>query len=271
MTDRFLEPITPHTHILFEGQLIHEERSKYQHIQVYRHEYYGHILVLDGLLQTTTADEFIYHEMLAHVPLCSLPREPRRVLIVGGGDGGALAQVLRHPTVEEVVVVDLDEAVPRVSRRFFPFAASFDDPRVRLVIDDGARFVKSPEARRAFDCAIVDSSDPDTPASVLYRTAFYSDLKECLAPDSVIIHQVGTPEFMQKELADTFAAVSAVFDRASVCHAAIFTYGGSEAFVLGSSFDPSVPRRVMRGKWYNPEVHSASFALPEFWKDIIGA
>ena len=271
MTDRFCESIRPDFSFLFAGKLVHEERSTFQHIQVLSHKYYGHILILDGVLQTTSRDEYLYHETIAHTPLCALKREPKRILIIGGGDGGALKQVLLHDSVEEVVTVELDEAVPRVSRLFFPFTKSFDDPRASLVICDGADYVCSDEARRKrFDIAILDTSDPDTPAQVLYKKEFYLKLRSCLADDAIIIHQCGTPESMGESLSATAQAVKSVFEVRSVCNVPVLTYGGLESFVVGSAYPVDIPVRAFYGKWYNPEIHTASFVLPEISKKLLG-
>ncbi|MFA4985251.1 MAG: spermidine synthase [Candidatus Brocadiia bacterium] len=270
MTDRFSEIITDTTAIIFDGELVLDERSRYQHIQVYKHDYYGYILVLDGLYQMSTTDEYLYSEMMAHIPLCGLAREPRRVLMVGGGDGGTLAQVLRHPSVEYVKVVELDEAVVNTSKRFFPFAATaFVDKKVSITYMDAAVYMKQPDPPELFDAAILDTSDPETPAKVLYTREFYSNVRRFLAPDGILMHQIGTTEFTPEYLSGTVDAMSPLFPWVGACLVPMFTYAGAQAFVVASDRDVSKPHREILGKWYNSEIHAASFALPTFWRNLV--
>src|SRR5262249_10364784 len=154
------------------------EQSAHQRIEILQHEHLGRVLALDGAVQTTTADEFIYHEMLVQVPLHATPRAPASVLIVGGGDGGALREVLRHPSIEQVVMVELDPRGVRRSVEHLGIHGDFDDPRVQLVFADAAEWVQSNE--RLFDVAIIDSPDPEPPGDVLYESSFYRALQRRL-------------------------------------------------------------------------------------------
>ena len=146
--------------------------SPYQHIQVAVSPLFGRMLILDDAVQTTEGDEYIYHEMLAHLPLVSHPR-PKRVLIIGGGDGGTLEEVLKHP-VEQATMVEIDRAVVDVSRAYLPgiAGAAFDDPRARLLIADGIAVVRETDER--FDVVLVDSTDPKGAAEALFGEAFFA-------------------------------------------------------------------------------------------------
>jgi spermidine synthase len=253
---------------------LHSERSPYQHIEILEHEQLGRILALDGLIQVTEADEFIYHEMLVQVPLLGAWRagrqkRPRTVLIIGGGDGGALREVLRHAWVTRVVMVELDEAVVRCARTFLQLGADFADPRVTTVFGDGADYVRSSEARaHAFDAAIIDSCDPEGPSEVLYSTEFYRALSACLRSDGVVCQQLGLPGLQPETLFAGTQRLRAAFGHCDVYRAAVPTYlGGEMAFALatrdGRRCDQ--PAKSFIGRHYNPAIHAAAFALPTWW------
>ena len=145
---------------------LYDAQSEFQHVQVFETTAYGNLLVLDGCIQATERDEFAYQEMIAHLPLCALRQEPERVLIIGGGDGGALREVTRHQCVKKVEMAEIDGMVPEVSKTFMPYMAKgFDDERASVMICDGVKFVEACE-EGTYDCVIVDSSDPIGPASV---------------------------------------------------------------------------------------------------------
>ncbi len=169
---------------------LHEEQTPYQHLEIYESPRFGRMLVLDGAVQTTEADEFIYHEMLAHPGLLTHPA-PRRALIIGGGDGGLLEETLKHP-LERATMVEIDGAVVRWSRQYLDVisAGAFDDPRARLVIGDGIAYVG--DARERVDVALVDSTDPVGPAAGLFSGEFYAVLADRLTPDGVLVVQSGS-------------------------------------------------------------------------------
>jgi spermidine synthase len=167
---------------LFEGQ------SDFQHVQVFQSESYGKVLVLDGVIQLTERDEFSYQEMITHLPLCSVPN-PKKVLVIGGGDGGVLREVSRHVSVEQVDICEIDKMVVDVSKEFFPnVAIGFEDPRVNVHIGDGVKFLEEAE-EKTYDCIIVDSSDPIGPAEGLFQKPFYQSLARALRPGGVACTQ----------------------------------------------------------------------------------
>ena len=210
-------------------EVLHREKTEHQDLIIFRNPTFGRIMALDGIVQTTEGDEFIYHEMLAHVPILAQKAAKGavgKVLIVGGGDGGCIREVLRHRDVPECVMVEIDASVIDMSRKHLPnhHAGAFDDPRARIVIADGARFVQ--ETAERFDVVIIDSTDPVGPGKVLFTREFYAGCKRCLTPGGVLVTQNGVP-FLQADAADLRLAVSAighavVIDRARVAPGDVF-------------------------------------------------
>lgn len=245
------------------------EKTPFQKIEVYETDSHGRVLLLDGLVQTTESDEFFYHEMLVHPAMMSHP-QPRQILIIGGGDGGTLREVLRYP-VRRAVLVEIDARVIEACRRHFPgLALSFGDKRAEVVVDDGNRFVRDTDLR--FDVILVDSSDPVGPSAVLHQRAFYSALKGCLRPGGVIASQAGAPLFHLEHLRKKRIFLKKLFSFALYYLGPVPTYPGGlwcYAF-LSDRVDPMnrLPKRVPKKlRYYNPGVHRAAFALPEFLKD----
>jgi len=229
---------------------------------------FGRALVLDGAVQTTERDEFIYHEMISHVALNSHPN-PRQVLIIGGGDGGTLREVLRHPGIERVDMVEIDQRVVELSKQYLPTIASgFDDPRAHVHFEDGVRFVK--ESKKRYDLIIVDSSDPVGPAVELFGLDFYRDAFGVLTADGIMVAQAESPIYYKAYLQKVWRNIKSTFPIGYVYLASIPTYvSGFWSFVIGSKcHDP----RSVRGdkpslfglKYYTEEVHRASFVIPPF-------
>lgn len=264
-------------------------RTVYQDLAVLETEPFGRMLVLDGAIQLTLADEFIYHEMLAHVPLFAHGR-PRRVLVVGGGDGGTVREVLRHPEVEEVVLAEIDPEVVEACRRHFPeLASSIDDPRVRLCLGDGIAHVA--EHPGEYDVILVDSTDPVGPAVGLFSESFYAGCRRALRPGGLMAAQTESPVFHADLIARAFSRMRAVFPVTRLYLAPVPTYpGGLWSFTIGSTGpDPADPwgGHQPRGRedegttgprggflatrYYTPEVHRAAFALPAFVQQILSA
>ncbi|HHH35821.1 MAG TPA: polyamine aminopropyltransferase [Gammaproteobacteria bacterium] len=173
---------------------LHEERTPYQTISIYETETFGNLMVIDGFIMLSSRDNFLYHEMLAH-PALFTHDHPRRVLIVGGGDCGTLREVLRHPEVEEVWQVEIDERVTRLAERYFPeLCAANHDPRARFHFGDGIAWVKEAEAG-CYDVIIVDSTDPIGPAEGLFSEPFYRDCLRALGPGGILVQQSESPLF----------------------------------------------------------------------------
>jgi spermidine synthase len=255
-----------------------------QTVQILDTPAYGRVLVLDGIVQTSERDEFVYHEMIAHVPLVAraiAAGDARRVLIVGGGDGGTLEEVLKHP-VERVTMVEIDGTVVELCRRYLPAicGAAFDDPRTELVIADGARYVA--EAGDRFDAILLDSTDPMGPGEVLFGEAFYRNCRALLEPRGVVVTQAGLPFTGGEPVRAGFRRLAAAFGGARGYLATVPTYiGGPQLFGWASAdrVDATPPEDALRRRvaalgldtrYYSPAVHRAAFALPPFLNDFLG-
>lgn len=247
------------------------ERGLLQDIAVAQSPIYGRMLFIDGYLMTTEADEFVYHEMLAHVPLVLHPK-PRRVLIIGGGDGGLLREVLRHD-LEHVDLVEIDEQVITISRRHLPgHTVGFGDPRVRLVIADGADFVQQAEPA-SYDVVLVDSTDPIGPAEVLFRAPFFRGLQRALTPAGLLASQSMSPWVQAGEQREMYGELGRVWPCVLAYQATVPTYpGGLWTFSCCSnqaldltSFDRARANQVAgHCRCYTPELQVAAFHLPRY-------
>lgn len=258
------------TRMLFSGQ------SSYQTVQVLDTDSFGPSLVLDGIMQTTSGDEFVYHEMLAWVPLTAHPH-PDRVLIIGGGDGGLAREVLASTRVKEVTLVEIDPLVLDVSKKYLPHhAAAFEDNRLRLVVADGLEYLQRPHLPR-FDLILVDSTDPEGtgPGSVLYTETFHQRVFAALADDGLFIQQTGTPTYNPEVLADTSRSVQQIFPLCRVFWCVVPTYpGGFFTFTSGSKrYDlmDHTSESPAHARWYTPAVHRGAFALPPIVASLVPA
>jgi spermidine synthase len=256
------------------GRMLYDSETEHQRIRVFENTRFGRVLTLDGVVQTTEGDEFIYHEMLSHVPILA-HGAARRVLVIGGGDGGMAREVLRHRSVEHVTMVEIDAGVVEFSKKFLPSlsAGAFDDPRLDLVIADGADFVAQTDQR--FDVAIVDSTDPVGPGEVLFTDTFYGRAKRCLTEGGILVTQNGVPFMQGAELAGTMRAFRSLFRDAACYLASVPSYvGGPMAFGWGTDGDARrAPVEILRERYagsgiktlyYTPEVHVGAFALPGY-------
>ena len=276
---RFGEPVIPSgtfEHV-FEGERLYSGRSEFQKIDVYDHEHFGRVLTLDDLVQTTQTDEFCYHEMLVHPALCS--REPERVLVIGGGDGGTLRHVLMHG-VRSGVMCEIDGEVVRVSRELMPVLSdgAFEDPRTELVIGDGAAYVASHEGE--FDAILVDSTDPIGAATVLFSEEFYANCRRALRPDGVLVSQTGSPMYQGAEFRMALGNMRTAFDTVETYLGFVPTYPGVLwSFTSGTNGTPlsQTPRddiagrlrtRDLAARFYSPNVHVSAFALPPFVQEL---
>ncbi len=254
-------------------------RSDFQEILLFDSETHGRVLLLDGVIQITERDEFVYQEMLAHVPLLIHP-EPRSVLIIGGGDGGVLRRVLEHATVSRAVMVEIDAEVIRLSQEFLPKIAgnAWKDPRTRLVVGDGIAFVR--EAQDAsVDVIIVDSTDPAGVGEVLFTDDFYQNCARVLTPDGLIVNQCGVPFMQPEELQHTSARRARFFPNVSAYVVAVPTYvGGFMALGIAGKGNALIDRpdivttksRATRAgilghtRYWTPEVQANAFDLPPY-------
>ncbi len=248
--------------------------SKLQRIDVLETEEFGRLLLLDAAIMLTEKDEFAYHEMLVHVPLLTHP-SPSRVLVIGGGDGGALRELTRHPEVKEITHVEIDEKVIQISREFFPqLSVGFDDSRVRLRVADGVKFITECPGE-SYDVILVDSTDPKGPAEGLFTPEFYYHCHRVLKRDGILTVQAGSPYFQQDLLSRVFKSFEKLFPIARVYLSGVITYGGMWAFALGSkTYDPlGEPLRELSGatfRYYTPQIHRAAFVLPRYLEELLG-
>ncbi|MGJ3264197.1 MAG: polyamine aminopropyltransferase [Salinarimonas sp.] len=252
-------------------RLVHHEKTDLQELVIFDNASFGRVLALDGMVQLTERDHHIYHEMIAHVPVVA-HGHVREVLVIGGGDGGVLREVLRHEDVR-ATLVEIDARVIETARAHLPFVCghAFDHPRAEIVIGDGLAFVR--ETDRRFDVIVVDSTDPVGPAAALFTDAFYRDCKRCLTPGGVLVTQAGVPYFQGPQVAATQALFAAIFARATVYLAAVPTYSGGPialGFASDAALAPGEPpllRERFRSaqietRYYAPDVHVGAFALP---------
>lgn len=263
-------------------KLYFENKTDHQHLVIFENAMFGRVMALDGIIQTTEADEFIYHEMLTHVPLLA-HGEVKDVLIVGGGDGGILREVCKHTSVENITQVEIDDQVIDMCKQYLPnhSAGAYDDPRVNIVIDDGAKFVKNTEQR--FDLIISDSTDPIGPGDVLFTDDFYANCKKALKPNGVLVTQNGVAFMQLDEVTTTNSRLAPYFKDHHFYSAAIPTYiGGIMTFAWATdntelrNIDLSTVTERFKAanivtRYYNPEIHKASFALPQYILDALKA
>ncbi|MGC8692533.1 MAG: polyamine aminopropyltransferase [Thermoplasmata archaeon] len=249
------------------SKIIYSGKSKYQDILLIENETYGRILMLDGTVQLTEKDEFIYHEILAHIPLMSLT-EPKKVLIIGGGDGGLAREILKH-SVSNVDIVEIDEEVVNISKKFLPFvSSSYSDRRLRLFIEDGAEFVKKSKGK--YDAVLIDSTDPVGAAAVLFTEEFYRNIKNLLKKDGIIGSQTGSPFMYPGHLKMAYENMKTLFNTIKIYTAPVPTYPGAIwSFTFATNGDLKRKRtRNFRTMFYNEEYHDTNIN-PEFIKELV--
>lgn len=262
-------------------RVLFEEKTAHQDLVLFENKFFGKMLMLDGATQVTARDEFVYHEMMTHVPLFAHGKA-RDVLIVGGGDCGIAEEVLKHKSVRRLTQVEIDASVVEFSKRHFPEFTRpvFRDKRFELVIDDGMAFVAKTERR--FDVIIVDSTDPHGPGKVLFSKKFYAACKRCLAPGGIMVTQNGVPFLQVDELRSSIRHFRSLFPDASCYVAAIPTYIGGHMAMGWAAKDPAMRRHSaatiarryraasqFKTRYWTPEVHVAAFALPRFIADAL--
>jgi spermidine synthase len=263
-------------------RVLYETQTEHQHLVLFQHRFFGKVLMLDGATQVTTKDEFVYHEMMTHVPIFAHGRA-KEVLIVGGGDCGIAEEVLKHNTVERLTQVEIDASVVEFSKEHFP---EFTKPvlgnkRFDLVIDDGMNYVAKTDRR--FDVIIVDSTDPQGPGKVLFSPRFYAGCKRCMRPGGVLVTQNGVPILQTGELTAGISKFLRLFADGYCYVAAIPTYVGGH-MAMGWATDNKTLRQTplntiaaryakagsFKTKYWTPEVHKAAFALPRFIAELVG-
>ena len=263
---------------LFEG------KSEYQDVSIYENDSLGRILTLDGIIQITECDEFVYQEMMTHVPLFS-HENPKNVLIIGGGDGGILREALRHKGIKRVVMSEIDQLVVDACIEYMPSINNhgkvYKDPRTQLIVGDAFSFVKDTDLK--FDVVIIDSTDPIGPGEKLFSYEFYKNLVQTLNVNAVVSTQGGVPQFQPGEVGATLSCLEDAGLRANCYIAAVPTYyGGYMTFGFGAHksnwslpklavLEQRYSRARITTKHYSPKMHLSSFVLPPWIEDDINS
>ncbi len=251
-----------------------EQKTDHQHLMIFHNAMLGRVMTLDGIVQTTEADEFMYHEMLTHVPILA-HGAVKKLLIIGGGDGGILREVLKHDAID-VTQVEIDKAVIDMAVEYLPkhSDSAYDNPRANIIIDDGMAFVK--DCSEKFDVIIVDGTDPIGPGEVLFTEDFYAHCKNCLNEDGVIVTQNGVPFLQIEEVKNTHQRLGQHFTDATFYTVAVPTYyGGLMTLAWASNnvelrqvsleiLEQRFKEAKLNTRYYNPAIHLASFALPQY-------
>jgi spermidine synthase len=260
-------------------RVLYEMQTEHQHLVLFEQQHFGKVLMLDGATQVTTRDEFIYHEMMTHVPMLAHGKA-EEVLIVGGGDCGIAEEVLKHKLVKRLTQVEIDASVVEFSKEHFPEFTGpvLSDKRFDLVIEDGIKFVK--ETDRRFDVVIVDSTDPQGPGIVLFSPEFYAGVKRCMKPGGVMVTQNGVPFYQPEELTNGISKFRKLWADGYCYVAAIPTYVGGH-MAMGWATDNMAMRQTpletiaeryaaagsFSTQYWTPDVHKAAFALPRFIRE----
>lgn len=253
-------------------KILHSEKTPYQELLIADTHQYGRVLMLDGAYQLTERDEFTYSEMMAHVPLCA-HNNPENVLIIGGGDGAIMREVLKHECVKKCTLIDIDERVIESSKEFLPFAGcSFSDSRADVKCMDAMKYIRETDER--YDVVIIDSTDPVDFAAGLFQSGFYADVKRVMNPDAFMSELTESPFTDTKlmcqsirEMRKVFPLVRMYWGVVPTYPSGMWTYGIS---CMNENVKPNVPVRDVKGtRYYTNEIHKASFILPPFLEDMI--
>lgn len=255
------------------SQTLHTEKTDYQDLAVVETLQFGKMLVLDGMVMTTEVDEFVYHEMITHVALNTHPA-PQKVLVVGGGDGGAIREIIKHDSVQEAVLAEIDRRVVEVSQEFLPtIAGALTDPRVTLAIGDGVEHVRQNKGK--YDVILIDSTEPIGPAVGLFSREFYQDVFAALTPEGIMVAQSESPFVNQDVIRMIHTNLNGIFPIKYLYTASIPTYpSGLWSFTIASKkWDPLQvdPARIedTNTKYYSRQIHFGAFQLPKFAEDLI--
>ena len=259
------------------SEILLEMQTKYQHLMIVKTPVYGKMLVLDGVIQITEEDEFIYQESMTHIPLF-LHANPKWVLIVGGGDLACLREVLKHKGVEHIDLVEIDPGVTGACSQFMPeLMGDKNDARINFWWEDGSEFIK--HSQNLYDVIIIDSCDPIGPANVLFQTEFYLNINSVLHDDGIVIRQSGLAMLQPDEYTSAYRQMKSVFHEVQIVRIGVPSYLGGD-FTLtmglkGSKFfgdlniGPNFRKRRVHTKWFSPEMYLASITLPPFFKEAI--
>lgn len=255
--------------------VLYSKKSKYQDIQILETVEFGRMLIIDGMVMTTEKDEFVYHEMLTHVPVFSHPK-PSEVLVIGAGDGGTVRELVKHKEIKKVTMVEIDGDVIKVCKKFLPTISSqFGNKRLNLIVGDGIKYVK--DKKKKFDVVLLDSSDPVGPAKGLFSKDFFKNVYNILNSDGILCAQTESPFMDRHVIRDSYRILKQIFPIVKIYYATIPTYpSGTWTFTIGSKkYDPIMNFDIKRAmaskfntKYYNEDVHRGAFMLPQFIKEL---
>lgn len=274
------EQLTPHARFGYRAAVLQTQQTPYQKLELLQTPQFGKVLRLDDCFMTSEGEEFFYHEALVHPAAMAHPA-PRKALILGGGDGGAAEELLKHPSIERVVLAELDEAVVQFSRQHLQAVhrGALDDDRVEVRIGDGLALMEATDER--FDLALMDLTDPDTPASALYAPASLARMKRVLAPGGALVLHLGSPVFHGAQVAELVRSLRQQFAVVRCYGLYIPLYGAYWGLAVASDeLDPlelKAPqlaerlkqRKVRDLQYYNEQVHGALFALPNYYRELL--
>jgi len=276
-----MEPLNDSTGFYIKAsRQIGEWQTRFQRMAIYDTPQYGKLFRLDGFNMTSEKEEFVYHENLIH-PALTAHAAPKKVLVIGGGDGGSSEEALKHPSIEQVTLVEIDDQVIAVAKEHFSavHGGVFDHPKLRILIEDGMKFVRSTSEK--FDLIVLDLNDPMGPAEALYSTAFFQQLRATLAPGGALVLHIGSPVARPDRVSELSARLNSVFRIVRPYTMYIPLYGAQWAMaVCSDKLDPKaftadeVDRRIEQRKlqdlrYYNGETHEAVFALPNYLRDLV--
>lgn len=258
---------------------LHTEQTPYQKIDVYDTDALGRLLVLDNKTMVSDLDEFVYHEIMGHVPSMVVPNA-EKVLIIGGGDGGCVREFVRHQNLKQIDLVEIDERVIEVSKKYFPQCTKgLDDPRVSVLPTDGIKFIA--DKKEAYDIIIIDSTDPEDFAEGLFTSEFYANVRDALTPDGVMMAQTENPFYDEYDIGKIYSNLKNAFPIIGATTAPMIIYPGvfwTFAFASKKTLPtelleekkPQMKKLQKTLKWYNMDWHVGSFSLPNFVKEKLG-
>ena len=261
-------------------KIITSQKSKFQNILIFDSKYFGRILTLDKVIQITEFDHFYYSEMLSHIPIITHGKV-KRVLIIGGGDGAIAHEVLKHNSIKEVFICEIDQDVINLSIKYLKkinFGA-LKNPKVKIIIEDASQFIKRNNFKNYFDLIIADRPDPIGPGKNLFKIKFYKDIKNALSNSGIAVFQNGVPFFQKKELKDTMKHLKSTFNYSGVYLTVVPTYIGGYMALTWSSNAIDISKKVnldkhskvinkLNTQYYTKEIHYTSFILPKWIKEI---
>ncbi|MBA36710.1 MAG: spermidine synthase [Pelagibacterales bacterium] len=261
-------------------KIITSQKSKFQNILIFDSKYFGRILTLDKVIQITEFDHFYYSEMLSHIPIITHGKV-KRVLIIGGGDGAIAHEVLKHNSIKEVFICEIDQDVINLSIKYLKKInfGSLKNPKVKIIIEDASQFIKRNNFKNYFDLIIADRPDPIGPGKNLFKIKFYKDIKNALSNSGIAVFQNGVPFFQKKELKDTMKHLKSTFNYSGVYLTVVPTYIGGYMALTWSSNAIDISKKVnldkhskvinkLNTQYYTKEIHYTSFILPKWIKEI---